>query len=84
MSPNLITTRLLDDLDKEAMMGGEISIEALEAHTEVWKGSGMPNYTHGKTVSLEWEKRSFKNKAKADETKRPVYQKPFIEYTQVD
>lgn len=48
VSPNLIATRLLDDIDKVSMRGGGLPIDSLRAHVEVWRDSGMPDYAHGK------------------------------------
>jgi hypothetical protein len=52
VSPNLISTRLLDDYDKSNMMTVDFSIESLRAHIEVWRDSGMPDYANGKPCSL--------------------------------
>jgi hypothetical protein len=55
ISPKLISERLLSDLDKVDMMGGVISIEALEYAIGAWRGCGMPNYAHGKDIPHETE-----------------------------
>ena len=41
VSPKRISERLLSDVDKNDMMSGLLNIEALEAHTEVWRDNGM-------------------------------------------
>ena len=48
VSPNLISTRLLDDQDKVDMMAGDLTIDSLRAHTEVWRDQGMPDYANAK------------------------------------
>lgn len=75
VSPKLISERLLSDLDKEDMLTGNLSIDALSNHTEVWKASQMPDYAHGKTHTYIEEKNQFKTK---DENKGLMYQKPFV------
>jgi len=49
VSPTLISTRLLSPEDKEDMLNGLISDEALDCHVKVWKENGMPDYANGKT-----------------------------------
>lgn len=49
VSPKLIASRLLDDLDKSDMLVAGINIEALEAHIKAWIASGMPDYANGLT-----------------------------------
>jgi len=51
----LITTRLMDENDKNDMRNGELPIESLECHVMAWKAAGMPDYAHGKTVALQHE-----------------------------
>lgn len=34
------------------MMTGVLTIDALRAHIEVWRDSGMPDYAHGKTEPM--------------------------------
>ena len=51
----LITTRLMDEQDKEDMRNGLISIEALECHVAVWKQNGLCDYAHGKDTPLRYE-----------------------------
>ncbi len=50
-----ISTHLLSDEDKQDMLNGDLSIEALAAHVKVWKRYGQPDYAHGKTDGLIWE-----------------------------
>lgn len=47
VSPRLIATRLLSEDDKQDMLNGDLSLEALEAHVNVWKEVGLPDYAHG-------------------------------------
>lgn len=47
VSPKLISTKLLTESDKQDMLCGEISDEALEAHVNTWMASGMPDFAHG-------------------------------------
>lgn len=51
----LITTRLMDEQDKEDMRNGLISIEALECHVAVWKQNGLCDYAHGENTPLRYE-----------------------------
>lgn len=50
VSPKLITTRLLNDIDKVDMLDGRLTIDDLEANLEVWVESGMPDYASGRTI----------------------------------
>jgi hypothetical protein len=84
VSPNLIATRLLSDLDKSDMLAGLINIVELEAHVEVWEGNGMPDYAHGLTETYEAEKKRLYQQSilrKNSEDSERVYRKPFVEYT---
>jgi hypothetical protein len=47
ISPKLIATKLLTEEDKQAMLCGDLTDEALEAHVKTWMASGMPDYAHG-------------------------------------
>lgn len=47
VSPKLIATRLLSPEDKEDMLSGSISDDALETHVKVWMHWGMRNYADG-------------------------------------
>lgn len=47
VSPRLISERLLSPEDKEDMLNGLISDEALDCHVKVWKENGMCNYADG-------------------------------------
>jgi len=42
VSPRLIATRLLSEDDKQDMLNGDLSLEVLEAHVNVWKEMGLP------------------------------------------
>lgn len=55
VSPNLIATRLLSDKDKLDMLEGKIEISSLKCFIEAWMKSGMPDYAHGKTISMKEE-----------------------------
>lgn len=46
---SLISTRLLSSDDKQDMLNGEIPMESLENHVEVWKEGGMSDLSNGKT-----------------------------------
>lgn len=46
-SSKLIATRLLSEEDKQDMLRGNLSSEALECSVKVWMDSGMPDYAHG-------------------------------------
>jgi len=84
VSPKLISTRLLNDLDKSDMMQGLIEISSLEAHTELWAKSGLPDYANGKTESYQEEKSRLAREAKREIETKAVYNKPFINYRCVD
>lgn len=56
VSPKLITTRLLDDLDKNYIRHGLIDIVDLKKAVEVWRDNGMPDYAHGKDVPMKYER----------------------------
>lgn len=56
VSPQLISSRLLSDIDKSDMMHGLIEISSLEAYTELWRDAGLPDYAHGKTETYQHEK----------------------------
>lgn len=47
VSPNLITTKLLDDNDKQDMMNGELTREILEIHVKEWLLNDKPDYRKG-------------------------------------
>ncbi|CAB4127159.1 hypothetical protein UFOVP260_18 [uncultured Caudovirales phage] len=49
----LITTRLMSEEDKDDMRRGELPIEALNLHVEVWIKTGFPDYSHGLTQPME-------------------------------
>lgn len=55
VSPRLIGLRLLSNLDKNDMMAGDLSIEALESNICVWMNNGMPNYANGLTIPMKYE-----------------------------
>ena len=52
VDPKLIVTRLLSPEDKDDMRRGELPIESLALHVELWIKAGMPDYAHGKTEPL--------------------------------
>lgn len=54
VSPKYISTRLLDENDKDDMRNGLISYEVLLLHVRVWVNAGMPDYAHGNTAY--WKK----------------------------
>lgn len=56
VSPRLISTRLLDDNDKNDLRHGLVSESELECAVEVWRGNGMPDYANGKTLALKYER----------------------------
>lgn len=78
----LISARLLSDLDKDNMLLGLISIESLIVFVEVWRDNGMPDYAHGKFESYADERlRENKGKlVKVEKNGEAVYRKPFVEY----
>ena len=45
----LISTRLLSKEDKQDMLDGLVTDEALYTHVKCWMEAGMPNYAEGKT-----------------------------------
>lgn len=47
VSPRLISERLLSEEDKEDMVNGLLSEEALMGHVQVWMQTGMRNYADG-------------------------------------
>lgn len=47
VQPKLISERLLSDEDKQDILAGLVSYEALDAHVKVWKESGMCDYANG-------------------------------------
>lgn len=57
VSPGLISTRLLDEQDKNDLRQGVLTKGALKCATEVWRDNGMPDYAHGKDVAMKWEKK---------------------------
>lgn len=58
INPRLITTRLMSEDDKNDMRRGELPIESLDLHVELWITSGMPDYAHGKTIPMNEENSS--------------------------
>lgn len=53
VSPKLIATRLLDDLDKVDMLRGDLPIASLECHIGAWVENRMPDYAHGLTEPMD-------------------------------
>lgn len=47
---DLISTRLLSKEDKQDMLNGLISDEALFVGVKCWMEAGMPDYAHGHTT----------------------------------
>lgn len=47
VSPRLVILRLLSEEDKVDMMEGNLSIDALRCHIEVWRDNDMPDYVKG-------------------------------------
>ena len=47
VSPALISARLLSKEDKQDMLNGRITVEALAAHVKAWKACGMPDLSKG-------------------------------------
>jgi hypothetical protein len=56
VSPKLIATRLLSEEDKQDMMNGDLSIEALTCHVKAWKENGMADYANGNTEPMKLTK----------------------------
>jgi hypothetical protein len=52
VSPKLIATRLLSEADKQDMINGDLTTEALIAHVKVWKANGMADYANGNTEPM--------------------------------
>jgi hypothetical protein len=48
VSPALIATRLLSENDKQDMRNGDLSVEELELHVEIWRDNGCPDYCNVK------------------------------------
>lgn len=46
IAPRLITTRLMDDDDKDSMRRGEISEDVLDLFVRLWIKKGMPMQRH--------------------------------------
>ena len=49
VSPKLISLRLLSKEDKEDMLNGLLTDDALECHVKVWISNKMPDYANGNT-----------------------------------
>ena len=47
VSPKLIATRLLSKEDKNDMVNGVLTLDALELAVTLWKEQGMPDYANG-------------------------------------
>lgn len=52
VDPNLIVTRLMSEDDKDDMRNGELPINALKLHVELWIKAGLPDYAHGNNEPL--------------------------------
>jgi len=80
VSPKLISERMLSDQDKDDMLRGVLSIEALEASTELWMASGMPDYANGRDIPY---KKDFKKELNHPQGHQPTpafcyYRRPFV------
>jgi len=53
VDPKLIVTRLLSEDDKNDMRNGDLPLNALKLHIEVWIKAGLPDYAHGLTEPME-------------------------------
>ncbi len=49
VDPSLITTRLMDDSDKQDMRDGLLSEAVLDLHVKLWIERGMLDFAHGKS-----------------------------------
>lgn len=76
--PRLISTRLLDDIDKGDMMAGELSIEALTSAVGAWKANDMPDYCNNTPAPPV----PAKNIPALDTTW--TYCKPFISWSEIN
>jgi len=47
ISPKLIAERLLSAEDKDDMMNGLLTVDALKTHITIWIENGMPDYVQG-------------------------------------
>lgn len=65
---------------------GVLEISSLEAFTEVWLNSGMPDYAHGKFETYDEEKRALERQRHTRHIydKKSISDKPFVEYTAQD
>lgn len=52
VDPKLIVTRLLSEDDKNDMRNGDLPINALKLHIELWIKTGCPDYAHGSSEPL--------------------------------
>ena len=83
VSPRLISDRLLDDHDKCDMLNGDLPIASLEAATELWRDSGMPDYANGRSIPLKEKiKMEYRNLQREQlmEKKPLQYRAPFVPY----
>jgi chaperonin GroEL (HSP60 family) len=53
VDPKLIVTRLFSEGDKNDMRNGDLPINALKHHIEVWIKAGLPDYAHGKNMPMK-------------------------------
>lgn len=51
--PALISSRLLSKEDKQDMLDGNLSIEALVCAVSAWIAAGKPDYAQGNTAPLD-------------------------------
>lgn len=54
VSPNLLSTRLLDASDKQLMMDGEITTDVLDVAVRCWIECGVPNYADGSSEPFDF------------------------------
>lgn len=81
-SPNLISTRLLSDLDKDDMIQGLITEDALEAHIRAWMKSGMPDYAHRLTARMDGIKKEYRNPQTLPQEQSHAYRAPFVDFSE--
>jgi hypothetical protein len=84
VSPRLISERMLSAQDKCDMLNGEMTIEALEASTELWRASGMPDLANGTGILYANEVKKGSNhpqtrqQAQEPSHEKCFYRKPFV------
>ena len=53
VSPKLISTRLLSEVDKTDMLNGLIDEDSLETAVKAWMNAGMPDYVNPQQKAKE-------------------------------